>query len=186
MAEFDTARIIVVYEDESVKQNQPLYTTPIFDFSSDCYTVDESLFPKTMSSFTYSWGKRSYGSAFVFQRQAGLANPPMTKANVLLWVEKAKDIYDTLGNLGRIGAETEIIQRAIVKKLTTSVGQPVKSFQDVLTSLIGRKMKVCFKNSREEYFEIFYYVIRQVFIGNDLHSWARHVADLFLHEHKLT
>ncbi len=73
-----------------------------------------------------------------------------------------------------------------MKRLTTLAGQPVRNSEDVLSSLIWLEMQACFKNSRKEYFEICYYVIRQVFIGNDLHSWARHVADSFLHKHKVT
>ena len=84
MAELDTTLIIVVYEDESVNQNKPVFGEPIYDLSSDCYTVDESLLPKTHLSFNYTWGKRSYGSAFVFQRHKGLPSRPMTKANVLI------------------------------------------------------------------------------------------------------
>ena len=126
MADPDT-KLIFVYEDETVKKNQPPFADQIYDDCSDMWIVDETLFPKTYASFNYTWGLRSYRSAFVFQRHEGLPatstmNPPMTKANVLLWVEYAKFIFDNLRHLGRSGSETEIIRRAIVKKLTTSAG----------------------------------------------------------------
>ena len=119
MANPDTT-LLLVYVDLIVKKNQQPFAEPIYDESSGLWIIDETLFPKTYASLNYTWGLRSYISAFAFQRHKVLPatstmRPPMTEANVLLWVEKAKFIFDNLANLGRSGAETEIIRRAIVK-----------------------------------------------------------------------
>ena len=156
MANPDTT-LLLVYVDLIVKKNQQPFAEPIYDESSGLWIIDETLFPKTYASLNYTWGLRSYISAFAFQRHKVLPatstmRPPMTEANVLLWVEKAKFIFDNLANLGRSGAETEIIRRAIVKKLTMSASQPVRNIQDVFTALIGREIQFFFHNSRQEYF----------------------------------